>query len=150
MDTIKRHKHVQILDDCARLGTHSTSYDVAKCLREYIQVAIPDMLIRENRGFDNSPEQVYCFMHKNCSGYWVVIIKNDDVKKYGRDCITAYHMRSAITFSDAYAFPNYHAIGFCNSYEALCDRSPNLLYRYDTHLSCEALVSQMLCMRYEV
>ena len=67
--------------------------------------------------------------------------------EYGRDCITAYHMRSGIDFAKAYSFPNYNNVGFCAAYETLCEYSQHLLYRYDFRLSCEALVSQMLFMR---
>lgn len=147
LDVIERHKHVQLLEACARIDTNSTSFEVAQCLRNYIRATMPNMLVVENTGFTHSHEQIIRFANNNYSGYWVVIIKNEDIKKFGRDCITAYHMRSGIDFSKAYTFPNYHKVGFCASYETLCEHSQHLLYRYDFRLSCEALVSQMLVMR---
>ena len=147
LDTIERHKHVQLLEACARIDTNSTSFEVAQCLRNYIRATMPNLLIVENQGFTNSHEQIIRFAHDDYSGYWVVIIKDEDIKKYGRDCITAYHMRSGIDFAKAYSFPNYNKVGFCAAYETLCEHSQHMLYRYDFRLSCEALVSQMLFMR---
>ena len=143
MDTRERHQHIRILERCADINNDSTTFDVRWALTDLIKASIPEANLRETFGLNGDPCHILSFNMPEEKGNWVVIIKKSNIQKYGRDCLMVYHLRRAIDFIKVNT-SNFKTMLFSDAYEILCDRSPDILYRYDVHLSCEALVGQML------
>ena len=143
MDTRKRHQHLQILERCARITTDSSPFDVRWVLTDLIKSSIPEATIRECSGLTGDPCHILSFDMPQKKSNWVVIIKRHNIIKYGRDCLVVYHLRHGIDFKKVYE-SNFKTSLFSDGYETLCDRSQDILYRYDFHLSVEALVGEML------
>lgn len=143
MDTCERHQHLRILEKCAGITTDSSTFDVRWALTDLIKASIPEAKLYETYGLNGDPCHILSFNMPKDQSNWVVIIKKKNIEKYGRDCLMVFHLRRAIDFIKV-TTSNFKHFLFSDAYEILCDRSPDILYRYDFHLSCEALVNQML------
>ena len=143
MGTLERHQHLRILERCANITTDSTTFEVRWALTDLINASIPGAKLRETYGLNGDPCHILSVSMPENKSNWVIVIKRHNIMKYGRDCLMVYHLSHAIDFNKVYT-SNFKTSLFSDAYETLCDRSPDILYRYDFHLSPEALVSQML------
>ena len=143
MNTCERHQHLRLLEQCARITTDSMPCEVKDAFLKLVYASIPGANVRECYGFTQDPCHILSINMPEYKSNWVIIIKRQNIMKYGRDCLMAYHLRLGINFDKVYS-SDFKTSLFSDAYEILCDRSKDLLYRYDIHLSCEALVHQML------
>ena len=150
IETIKRLPEEDLLIRCGQITQGSKPYEVAECFTNYLSRAIPESMIRERTDYTNDAAQVMSITMPNARNYWVVIITNDNIKKHGRNCITAFQMETAVDFSDVDKC-KYKIHGnqdkdkpFHVAYEELCIFNPYLRYQYSHPLSIEALVGQMM------
>ena len=143
MDTNMTEQYLRILERCVGINTDSTTFDVRWSLIDLVKASIPEANLCETFGLNGDPCHILSFNMPNNKSNWVVFIKQDKIKKYGHNCLIAYHLSRPIGFTETNA-PGYNIMPFAEAYETLCKKSKNLLYRFNNPLSPEALVNLML------
>lgn len=128
----------------AKLSKYSTSYEVMKVLETLVSNAIPKAKLLNHRGDVSSNYQALSFSAPDNSCSWIVIIKDDAIRKNGNLCLKVYRLRNKICFSDYYALSFNHP-DFPEECARICAYSKELLHNYYSLLSPEGLVIEMLC-----